>query len=194
MDCQTKNLKRTVAVYAPGDLHGGPRQNARQGERRRPHRRGAERESDGGDDRHQPPPPSPHLYRPPLPPAAPRPPIFTSAVLSCASLRLCATQPVTTRSRRPSCPHPPYSIDLDCPKSLSKVFQTNAEDVQLPEKVDIIVSEWMGYFLLRESMLDSARSSKHPSLMLPTLSLIVATQSAPAADLRLRCAAANDDR
>ncbi len=29
------------------------------------------------------------------------------------------------------------------------------EDLTLPEKVDIIVSEWMGYFLLYESMLDT---------------------------------------
>ena len=29
------------------------------------------------------------------------------------------------------------------------------ESITLPEKVDIIISEWMGYFLLRESMLDS---------------------------------------
>jgi type I protein arginine methyltransferase len=30
------------------------------------------------------------------------------------------------------------------------------EDIVLPvEKVDIIISEWMGYFLLYESMLDS---------------------------------------
>lgn len=30
------------------------------------------------------------------------------------------------------------------------------EDVNLPvEKVDIIISEWMGYFLLYESMLDT---------------------------------------
>lgn len=30
------------------------------------------------------------------------------------------------------------------------------EDVDLPvDKVDIIISEWMGYFLLFESMLDS---------------------------------------
>uniref|UniRef100_A0A0D6R564 Protein arginine N-methyltransferase PRMT10 n=1 Tax=Araucaria cunninghamii TaxID=56994 RepID=A0A0D6R564_ARACU len=29
------------------------------------------------------------------------------------------------------------------------------EDVILPEKVDVIISEWMGYFLLRESMFDS---------------------------------------
>ncbi|GLJ35076.1 hypothetical protein SUGI_0705680 [Cryptomeria japonica] len=29
------------------------------------------------------------------------------------------------------------------------------EDIVLPEKVDVIISEWMGYFLLRESMFDS---------------------------------------
>ena len=29
----------------------------------------------------------------------------------------------------------------------------------LPVQVDIIVSEWMGYYLLRESMFDSVRSS-----------------------------------
>ncbi len=30
------------------------------------------------------------------------------------------------------------------------------EDIKLPvDKVDIIISEWMGYFLLYESMLDS---------------------------------------
>lgn len=36
-----------------------------------------------------------------------------------------------------------------------EVIQAPMEDVELPEKVDVIVSEWMGYFLLRESMLDS---------------------------------------
>ena len=35
------------------------------------------------------------------------------------------------------------------------VMQTKIEDVALPEQVDVIISEWMGYFLLRESMLDS---------------------------------------
>ncbi|KAG7398296.1 hypothetical protein PHYBOEH_011380 [Phytophthora boehmeriae] len=35
------------------------------------------------------------------------------------------------------------------------VIQSKIEDVDLPEKVDVIISEWMGYFLLRESMLDS---------------------------------------
>ena len=29
------------------------------------------------------------------------------------------------------------------------------EEVQVPEQVDVIVSEWMGYMLLYESMLDS---------------------------------------
>jgi protein arginine N-methyltransferase 1 len=29
------------------------------------------------------------------------------------------------------------------------------EEVQIVEKVDIIISEWMGYFLLYESMLDT---------------------------------------
>ena len=36
-----------------------------------------------------------------------------------------------------------------------EVIQGTIETVELPEKVDIIISEWMGYFLLRESMLDS---------------------------------------
>eukprot|EP00959_Pyramimonas_sp_CCMP1952_P043072 901140-Pyramimonas_sp.AAC.1 len=36
-----------------------------------------------------------------------------------------------------------------------EVMQGYMESIELPEKVDIIISEWMGYFLLRESMLDS---------------------------------------
>eukprot|EP01004_Peranema_trichophorum_P004441 NODE_3363_length_1365_cov_41.199678_g2927_i0.p1 GENE.NODE_3363_length_1365_cov_41.199678_g2927_i0~~NODE_3363_length_1365_cov_41.199678_g2927_i0.p1 ORF type:complete len:379 (+),score=60.29 NODE_3363_length_1365_cov_41.199678_g2927_i0:55-1191(+) len=36
-----------------------------------------------------------------------------------------------------------------------EIIQSTMEDVTLPCKVDIIISEWMGYFLLRESMLDS---------------------------------------
>jgi hypothetical protein len=36
-----------------------------------------------------------------------------------------------------------------------EVIQGTVETIELPEKVDIIISEWMGYFLLRESMLDS---------------------------------------
>ena len=36
-----------------------------------------------------------------------------------------------------------------------EVIQSSAEDLELPCKVDIVISEWMGYLLLRESMLDS---------------------------------------
>ncbi|CAM9122795.1 unnamed protein product [Pylaiella littoralis] len=36
-----------------------------------------------------------------------------------------------------------------------EVIQCSVEDLKLDAKVDIIISEWMGYFLLRESMLDS---------------------------------------
>lgn len=39
--------------------------------------------------------------------------------------------------------------------SVVEVIQCSVEDLELPCKVDIIVSEWMGYILLRESMLDS---------------------------------------
>lgn len=36
------------------------------------------------------------------------------------------------------------------------MIQGKAEEVTLPvDKVDVIVSEWMGYFLLYESMLDT---------------------------------------
>ncbi|XP_052199865.1 protein arginine N-methyltransferase PRMT10 [Diospyros lotus] len=36
-----------------------------------------------------------------------------------------------------------------------EVIEGSIEDIILPEKVDVIISEWMGYFLLRESMFDS---------------------------------------
>lgn len=34
-------------------------------------------------------------------------------------------------------------------------FKGKIEEIELPEQVDILISEWMGYFLLYESMLDS---------------------------------------
>lgn len=40
------------------------------------------------------------------------------------------------------------------------VLQCTAEELELPEQVDIIISEWMGYFLLRESMLDSVLKAR----------------------------------
>ena len=42
-----------------------------------------------------------------------------------------------------------------------EVIQTSAEDLELPCKVDIIISEWMGYFLLRESMCDSVLRARN---------------------------------
>ena len=36
-----------------------------------------------------------------------------------------------------------------------QVLHCRAEDVKIDEKVDIIVSEWMGFYLLHESMLES---------------------------------------
>jgi len=53
------------------------------------------------------------------------------------------------------------------------VIKGKIEEIELPVKeVDIIISEWMGYFLLYESMLDSviyARDKylKPGGLMLP---------------------------
>jgi len=46
-------------------------------------------------------------------------------------------------------------VDANNVGSKVVVIQGKIEDVEIPEKVDIIISEWMGLFLLRESMLDS---------------------------------------
>ncbi|KAG9459702.1 hypothetical protein H6P81_004210 [Aristolochia fimbriata] len=40
-------------------------------------------------------------------------------------------------------------------EDIVEVIESSMEDVILPEKVDVIISEWMGYFLFRESMFDS---------------------------------------
>lgn len=45
-----------------------------------------------------------------------------------------------------------------------EVIQSSAEDLNLPcgeGKVDVIISEWMGYLLLRESMLDSVLRARN---------------------------------
>ena len=34
------------------------------------------------------------------------------------------------------------------------IIKSKVEEANVPEKVDIIISEWMGYMLLYESMLD----------------------------------------
>lgn len=47
-------------------------------------------------------------------------------------------------------------IEANGYKDIIEVFHGKMEDIILPvENVDIILSEWMGYFLLYESMLDT---------------------------------------
>jgi hypothetical protein len=53
------------------------------------------------------------------------------------------------------------------------------EDIELPSKVDIIISEWMGYFLLYETMLPTVLQARDKWLVRffqffnPFLSLIL---------------------
>ena len=51
--------------------------------------------------------------------------------------------------------HAQKLVDSNGYGSVITVIQGSMEEVELGEQVDIIISEWMGYFLLRESMLDS---------------------------------------
>jgi SAM-dependent methyltransferase len=60
-----------------------------------------------------------------------------------------------------------------------KVMHSRIEDVQLPDKVDVIVSEWMGFYLVHESMMNSVldardRWLKPDGLMLPSHATIYA--------------------
>jgi len=57
-------------------------------------------------------------------------------------------------------------------QSRVSVVHGRVEDVDLPERVDILVSEWMGFYLLHESMLDSVlvardRFLKQTGIMIP---------------------------
>jgi hypothetical protein len=72
--------------------------------------------------------------------------IFTPAycVHVCAFPLLCRLLPASCRCCA--------ALQFD---GVIEVVQGTIETIELPEKVDIIISEWMGYFLLRESMLDS---------------------------------------
>lgn len=64
-----------------------------------------------------------------------------------------------------------------------KVFETKIEDFCLPagiDKVDIIISEWMGFYLLHEGMLDSVifardRFLKSGGIMFPETASIYIT-------------------
>lgn len=150
-----------AGVANAGDVHGRPREDASEGERRRPHRRGA------AGRRHRAPNycglfaasgearPVPASSLACLAP----PPDFTIGSLPRPVTSNCAPTLLQTRSIAVAATHNtvPTILLLGPTNPSLQVFQTNAEDLVLPEKVDIIVSEWMGYFLLRESMLDSVR-------------------------------------
>lgn len=54
------------------------------------------------------------------------------------------------------------------------VIHGRVEEVEIPEKVDVLVSEWMGFFLLHESMLSSVivardRFLKPDGMMIPSI-------------------------
>ncbi|GAB4828317.1 Protein arginine N-methyltransferase prmt10 [Ancistrocladus abbreviatus] len=53
------------------------------------------------------------------------------------------------------CEHACELVKANNLEHIVEVIGGSMEDVTLPEKVDVIISEWMGYFLLRESMFDS---------------------------------------
>ncbi|EGJ30260.1 MULTISPECIES: class I SAM-dependent methyltransferase [Moorena] len=64
------------------------------------------------------------------------------------------------------------------------ILNSKVEEVEIPEPVDVIVSEWMGCFLLKESMFDSvayARDKwlKPGGLMLPSRATIILGLYAP---------------
>jgi len=46
-------------------------------------------------------------------------------------------------------------VDMNDKDKIIKVIHGRIEEVELPEKVDVIISEWMGFYLLHESMLDA---------------------------------------
>lgn len=44
-------------------------------------------------------------------------------------------------------------VEKNDKKGVIEIIKGKIEEIEIPEKVDVIVSEWMGYFLLYESML-----------------------------------------
>lgn len=68
-------------------------------------------------------------------------------------------------------------IELNDEEGIIEAIHGKAEEIELPGKVDIIVSEWMGFYLLHESMLDSVikareRHLQDDGLMFPSHSTV----------------------
>ncbi len=66
-----------------------------------------------------------------------------------------------------------------------KVFRGRVEEVELPEKVDVIVSEWMGYELLYESMLESVIVARYIASLFSILERVRRGGSANVSDFIL---------
>lgn len=80
-----------------------------------------------------------------------------------------------------------------------RVLKGTLETVSLPEKVDVIVSEWMGYFLLRESMLDSVLVARDAYLkpsgsLFPSHATLFLAPMGPCKELRAKWHALNKDQ
>eukprot|EP00998_Keelungia_sp_KM082_P005397 NODE_1724_length_1238_cov_71.102610_g1709_i0.p1 GENE.NODE_1724_length_1238_cov_71.102610_g1709_i0~~NODE_1724_length_1238_cov_71.102610_g1709_i0.p1 ORF type:complete len:338 (+),score=60.42 NODE_1724_length_1238_cov_71.102610_g1709_i0:88-1101(+) len=68
-------------------------------------------------------------------------------------------------------------VEHNCLQDKVTVYQCTAEEVELPEKVDFVISEWMGFYLLHENMLPSVIAArdkwmKPGGTMLPTRAAI----------------------
>jgi len=66
--------------------------------------------------------------------------------------------------------HARKMVEANGMSHIIEVIQSSVEEMELPCKVDIIISEWMGYILLRESMLDSVIRARN-KWMKPTGSM-----------------------
>ncbi len=80
-----------------------------------------------------------------------------------------------------------HLVQVSNVSNIVTVIQSKVEDVEIPEPVDVIVSEWMGSLLLKESMFDSvayARDKwlKPGGLMLPSHASILIGLYAPTSD------------
>jgi len=64
-------------------------------------------------------------------------------------------------------------VSMNDKDNIIQVIHSRIEDVELPEKVDVIVSEWMGFYLLHESMLDAVIFARDKFLKDDKLSIML---------------------
>jgi protein arginine N-methyltransferase 1/protein arginine N-methyltransferase 6 len=75
--------------------------------------------------------------------------------------------------------HLPAVMEANGFSSVVTVLRSRVEDVELPEKADVLVSEWMGFHLLHEDMLASVLHARDAllqphGLMLPCVARVLA--------------------